>query len=56
MDAWHWPQFLLATIMLIGLLHDAHRHGKPYQKEENVFVSLIALAISITILHCGGFW
>jgi hypothetical protein len=56
MENWGFAQYLMAGLFLLGLMSDAHRHGRPYQKTENVFVSLVAVAISATILHFGGFW
>lgn len=51
----HWPQWLLLILFFIGVVMAAYEHGKP-RKPENLFVHLIATAITLIILIFGGFF
>lgn len=53
--AWGWPQFtgLFITSLSLGL--SISKHGQP-RDPHNIFMDLIGLALSYTILICGGFF
>lgn len=53
---WHWPQYVLASLYLIGLLLHARDHGKPKTGKDNFFVAAVSIVINIVVLHFGGFW
>ncbi len=48
-------QIIYLTIFFLGLLISAFKHGKP-RPNYNIWVQLIAVAIHLTILYCGGFF
>ena len=50
------PQIILLTLMGIGLLLCAYKHGKPRTEKYNIFFNLIEAAILIWILSAGGFF
>lgn len=50
------PQLLFLALIVSGLTIDATKHGKPYTKTENVWVSLLAALILLGLLYWGGFF
>jgi hypothetical protein len=53
---YHIPQIIFLSLTFINLLLDANRHGKKREKTENIWISLIATAITTSILYWGGFF
>lgn len=52
---WHWPQFTYAALCLFGLGAAIANHGRP-REPYNCIYTIIASAITITLLYYGGFW
>lgn len=52
----HWPQITILILYGLQLLIGAAEHGKPKTGENNLFVSIIAVALSFWILWSGGFF
>jgi hypothetical protein len=50
------PQIILVTLLGIGLLLNAYKHGQPRTGSYNIFYRLIDTAILIWILYAGGFF
>jgi hypothetical protein len=50
------PQIILLTMIGIGLLLNAYKHGQPRTDKYNIFLKLIDAAIFIWILYAGGFF
>lgn len=50
------PQLIYLGLTLIGIGVSMAQHGKPKTGKENVFVSLIANAVSFMLLYWGGFF
>lgn len=51
----HWPQFVLVTLMLIALGISLARHNQP-QPLTNGYTSLISTIITLWLLYAGGFF
>ena len=49
------PQIIYIVISAFGLLWCSYKHGKP-RGEYNIWISLLAEAIVITLLIWGGFF
>lgn len=50
------PQIIYLSLTFMGLLYAAHKHGEKKKEEYNIFVSLVAKAIGVSILWWGGFF
>ena len=50
------PQITLIVLYCISLGINLSEHGKPKQGKNNVFTSIVALIIQISILTWGGFF
>lgn len=48
------PEIILIVLWSLGLLFSASKHGKPKEGDHNIFVSIIALAITISLLMWAG--
>lgn len=51
----HAPQWTYAALTLAGLMLSAHDHGKP-RRNENVWASIVASVLTLSILFWGGFF
>ena len=51
----HWPQLVYLALTITGVIYSTLQHGKP-RTNENVWTVLIATAISLVLLYCGGFF
>ena len=49
-------QITYIVLVLISLMINSYQHGKPKEGKHNVFVYLISLGISASILYWGGFF
>lgn len=50
------PQIIYLFLAFAGLLIVANRHGQPKTDSYNIWVQLIATAISLGLLYWGGFF
>lgn len=50
------PQIIYICIILIDLILIGYYHGKPKKGKHNVFVNLIVMAITLSLLCWGGFF
>lgn len=51
-----WPQITYIVLIAIGMTKALVLHGQPQKTKHNFWASLIASAILIFILYCGGFF
>lgn len=49
------PQIIMLALMLIGIIATAKDHGKP-RSNENIWVSLAATSMTLSLLIWGGFF
>jgi len=52
----HWPQIVEICLMAFSFLLHGMNHGKPTRGTYNGFVSMLVIAVNVTILYYGGFW
>tara|TARA_R100000951_G_scaffold101420_1_gene92965 strand:- start:36900 stop:37067 length:168 start_codon:yes stop_codon:yes gene_type:complete len=50
------PQIIILCLYALGLLLDSHLHGQHKSGKHNVFVSIVGVAISFSLLKWGGFF
>lgn len=50
------PQILMIALLSFSLALSANKHGKDREGKENFWVTLISLAIHVSLLICGGFF
>ena len=50
------PQIIIIVLYAITLLLSSHSHGKPYEHNQNFWVSLLGVAIMFALLIWGGFF
>lgn len=50
-----WPQYTYLALVVLGLGFVIAKHGEP-RSPHNLWVSLIATAIALSLLHAGGFF
>lgn len=56
MNAWEWPQYVMAFLYVLAVLVHAASHGKEKRGKYNGPGAIIGAAISVWILYMGGFW
>lgn len=52
----NWPQITLIFIWAISLGLAARDHGKPKEGNDNMWYTILGVAIYAVLLHFGGFW
>ena len=53
---WGWPQWAVFLLMAVSLFADATLHGKPRTGNYNGIGAIIAAALNVFVLYCGGFF
>ena len=53
---WEWPQYVIAALLLVRLLLNAHGHGRLPKIENNFWAALIVTAGWTALLWAGGFF
>ena len=51
-----WPQWLTVSLYFTSLLVHINYHDKPLTGKYNAVTKLFTIALSVWILHMGGFW
>lgn len=55
MSGWHWPQWVEAALLTLGVIQNISLHGKP-KGEYDGPLAFISASIIVLILWAGGFW
>lgn len=50
------PQIIYLILALISLMINANKHGKVNDKPSNVWFTIVAFSIQISLLYWGGFF
>ena len=52
----HTPQIIYIILVAFSLLLGANQHGKPKEGNNNFWIELIVLLLSVGLLFWGGFF
>ena len=53
---WHWPQFVMAALIFVGIGHSLARFGQQKTDRYDWTDLILGPAIAIVLLYYGGFW
>lgn len=56
MEAWEWPQWTYASLMVLSVMANAYLHGRPRNASYSGPGAIIGTAFTAFILYKGGFW
>jgi LPXTG-motif cell wall-anchored protein len=56
METWDWPQYTFVALYVVSLLHSAYMHDKPKTGVNNFWLTVLGVALGVTVLYFGGFW
>lgn len=53
---WHWPQYTYATFTVIAIAYHIAKEGEARTGTYGKASDFVGFALTIWILHMGGFW
>lgn len=53
---WGWPQFVYLGLMVLGLGVGLAQDGQPKEGKHSFMTTLVATALVLWVVYCGGFF